>query len=273
MTVLIITNYNGHHTKGNLSMEKLGLDEYIFPVEQRSVDLSEVLDQHDIGQSPGSEPGYKVILRADTGEIISVVRNSYHLITNEELISQFFSELRKRDIPAFADYSHSYVNNRQMRFQITLPDINFEDGESEISLAVFLHNSYDATVPVRIVFGAIRLVCANGMVITESKTGFTLRHVARVKLDSIVARSVSAMINEWSLVEDRVRTLAAAPFDADVYDRIDKLMGKSWGKYLRSQQADTMWDAYNSITRHISGEMLNEERARHQQNVGRVFGL
>ena len=95
-------------------MEKSNLDEYIFPVEQRSVDLNEILDQHDFGQGPGSEPGYKVILRADTGEIISVVRNSYHLITNEELISQFFSELRKRDIPAFADYAHSYVNNRQM---------------------------------------------------------------------------------------------------------------------------------------------------------------
>lgn len=254
-------------------MKITSMDDYIFPIEERSVDLSERLDPHDYRWPPESEAEYKVLLRPDTGEIIAVVRKSYRLISNEELINQFFAELGERDIPAFADYSHSYVNNRQMRLLINLSNINFEDGESEISLAVFLHNSYDATEPVRIVYGAIRLVCANGMVLTETVTEHSMRHVAMVKVDAIVTEAVSAMIDEWSIVEDKVKTLARSPFDVNMYDRIDKLMGKSWSKYLKSQQAETMWDAYNAITGHISGELAIEDRARHQQNVSRVFGL
>lgn len=254
-------------------MKITGMDDYIFPIEERSIDLSERLNPRDYRRPPDSETEYKVLLRPDTGEIISVVRKSYRLITHKELIDTFFADLKERGIPAFADYSHSYVTNRQMRLLITLPDINFEDGESEISLAVFLHNSYDASSPVRIVFGAIRLICENGMVLTESMTEHTIRHITGAKVEAIVARAVAAMIDEWSIVENKVKTLALTPFDVELYERIDKRMGKSWSKYLRSQQAESMWDAYNAITSHISGELAIEDRARHQQNVSRVFGL
>ena len=151
-------------------MNELGAAEFMFEVEERTVDLKELPLQQTLGQRSDSDPGHKVILRPDTGEIIAVVRKSYRLITNEDLIMQFYTELRDRQIPAFLDYSHSYVTNRQMRLQITIPELTFEDGDSEITLCIFLHNSYDGSEKVRIVFGVTRLICTNGMVLTDSLT-------------------------------------------------------------------------------------------------------
>ena len=254
-------------------MDEIGAAEFMFEVEERSVDLRELPLQQTLGQRSDSDPEHKVILRPDTGEIIAVVRKSYRLITNEELIMQFYTELRERKIRAFLDYSHSYVNNRQMRLQITLPQQQFMDGDSEISLAVFLHNSYDATTPVRIVFGALRHICANGMLLTETLSEYSCKHQAGVNIDSIVSRAISSVLDQWPIVEDKVKLLAMAAFDVETYERVDKLMGKDWVTYLRSRRPETMWGAYNDLTGYISGQLLKEDRAIHQRRVSEVFDL
>ena len=254
-------------------MNELGAAEFMFEVEERTVDLKELPLQQTLGQRSDSDPGHKVILRPDTGEIIAVVRKSYRLIPNEDLIMQFYTELRDRQIPAFLDYSHSFVTNRQMRLQITIPELTFEDGDSEITLCIFLHNSYDGSEKVRIVFGATRIICTNGMVLTESLTEYSFKHQAGVNIEAIVSRAISSVFDEWPIVEDKVKLLAMTPFEVETYERVEKLMGKDWVTYLRSRKPETMWGAYNELTGYISGQLLKEDRAIHQRRVSAVFNL
>ena len=247
--------------------------DFMFPVEERTVTLGELPAQQILGRPTDSDPGHKVILRPDTGEVIAVVRNTYRLILNEELIALFYEELRDRRIQAFIDESHSFVNNRHMRLQITFPGINFQDGDSEVDLVMFVSNSYDGSESVRFVPGAIRYICVNGMVLTESLTGFSFRHQNGVNIERKVSQAISTVIDEWPIVEDKVRLLAMTPFNVDIYERVDRIMGKDWGTYLRSKKPDTMWGAYNELTGYISGQLLKEDRARHQQGASRVFQL
>ncbi|MFC1481069.1 DUF932 domain-containing protein [Candidatus Neomarinimicrobiota bacterium] len=246
---------------------------FMFPVEERSINIEELSSQRILGSHHQPDPGHKVIFRPDTGELISVARNTYRLISNEELITQFYEELSDRQIQAFIDPANSCFDSRRMRLQITFPQIKFKDGDSEISLSLFVHNSYDGSESVRFVFGAMRYICENGMVLSESLTEYTFRHQRGVNIQRKVSEAISNVIDEWPIIEDKVGLLAMTPFSEDIYQSVEKFMGKTWSIYLRSNEPETMWQALNILTGYISHHYLKEHRAKVQQGVSKVFDL
>lgn len=247
--------------------------DFMFPIEERSVALEELPYQANRMLNPHPEQAFKAIIRTDTNEVISVVRNSYQLVPNEDLITMFYEELRDRQVHAFIDESHSLVNSQRMRLQITFPEIKFQDGDSEIALCLFIHNSYNGSESVRFVFGAIRDLCENGMVIAETLTEYRFRHRRGVNIKKNISGVITTVFDEWPIVEDKVKLLARTPFNTEIYAKVEQIMGTSWSHYLRSEQPETMWEAYNILTDYISHQLLKDQHARYQQGVSRVFDL
>lgn len=247
--------------------------DFMFPVEELSVTLDgpRHLGNRLLKLHPDQD--YKAIVRTDTNEVISVVGSNYQLVSNERLITTLCEELKDRQIPAFIDESHSYVNSQHMRLQINFPEFMFHDGASEIALCLFLHNSYDGSESVRFVFGAIRETCGNGMVTTETLTEYSFRHCRGVNIERNVSKAFTAVINQWPLVEERVKVLVQTPFTTEMYSKVERIMGKDWGQYLRSEQPETLWVAYNLMTGFISHQFLKDYRAKYQQGVSKVFAL
>ena len=104
----------------------LNISGFMFPITERPVAVhngkSDFADWEN--QDTFLPYDYKAIVRQDTNEPISIVKNSYKVVSNETLINKMMHELLTIDTPFKIDSSHSFVNNKQMRLQITFSENN-----------------------------------------------------------------------------------------------------------------------------------------------------
>ena len=84
---------------------------------------------------------YKAIVRSDNNRLISIMPKTYKLITNEEVILPVMKFLDNLDNKWLIDPSHSFVDEKRMRLQITFPELTVNDGTSDVALSLFFHNS------------------------------------------------------------------------------------------------------------------------------------
>jgi len=107
----------------------MDLNDYCFPVVERKVAVHNgQTEQIDLGNTETFLPGgYKAIVREDTNELISIVKQSYQVVPNETLIYQLMEELEKIDTSYKIEESHSFVENSRMRLQIVFPEILISD--------------------------------------------------------------------------------------------------------------------------------------------------
>lgn len=251
----------------------MDLARYIFPVMERPIALRDWPARITAGAKQDSLGQYKVIVREDTDEIISVVRGSYKLVPNEELINPILAELGGLGMASYVDQTHSFVNNHRMRLQITFPEITIQDSNSDIALSLFLHNSYDMSEPVRIVSGGVRYVCGNGMVFQKVLSQFVARHTRGFRMDRYLEQSLRSARENWPMVEQRIIALALTPVTGEMYDRIYHEVGLNMTEMILATLPDTQWSAYNEATWIVSHEIDQDRRADYQQALGRAFGL
>jgi len=156
----------------NKTIEKK-LSQFMFPVEERAVYV-----QDNPHPNIDVTDNYKAIVRQDRGKLISIMKNTYQLVPNREVILPLLQELHKLDNKWVIDSSHSFVDDSRMRLQVTFPELTLNVGTSDISLSLFLHNSYDGSEGVRLFWGAIREICTNGMVFGTLLSKYYRRHTA-----------------------------------------------------------------------------------------------
>ena len=130
------------------------LENFMFPVEERAVYF-----QDNPHPNLNIANNYKAIVRQDSDKLISIMKNTYHLVPNREVILPLLQELHSLDSKWIIDPSHSFIDDSRMRIQITFPELTLNDGSSEIALSLFLHNSYDGSEGIRLFWGAIREIC------------------------------------------------------------------------------------------------------------------
>ncbi len=147
------------------------LDGYLFPVVEKAVYV-------DDDSTYKRSKHYKAILREDNGKLISIMKDTYQLVPNREVIMPLLEQLHNLDTNWNIDPSHSFVENNRCRLQVTFPDLKLNDGSSDIALSLFLHNSYDGSEGVRLFWGAIREICTNGMVFGTLLSKYYRRHTA-----------------------------------------------------------------------------------------------
>ena len=200
------------------------LDRFMFPVTEQPVAVAPT-NPDRMAEPAQPADGYKAIVRADTDELIAIVRDSYRLVPNRILIDRLLEELQAGDTPFRIDPSHSFVTNRQMRLQITFPQVTIRDKDSDIALSLFLHNSYDMSEGVRVFFGAIRGICTNGMVFGKVLAQFYGRHTSGFSLEQL-RRSLGSAYDALPTIERRIHAMEAAPVPTALTERIERELGK-----------------------------------------------
>ncbi|MCB0276237.1 MAG: DUF932 domain-containing protein [Calditrichaeota bacterium] len=246
------------------------LSQFIFPVEERPVGVEAGVSQGPLTELPAG--AYKAIVRADTNEVISIVRRTYKVISNQVLIEAFMAELATLETPYRVDESHSFVSNARMRLQVTFPEIRLQDGNSAIALSLFLHNSYDLSEGIRIFFGAIRHICTNGMVFGKVLEQFYGRHTSGFRLGEVAGRIGQATL-ALPGIQQRIGFLEKAPVDKGIQERVEKTMGKRLTKRVMPEIHPNQWSLYNALTHIISHDMPQDKRAHYQQLTSQVFEL
>ena len=254
----------------------MDLSRFMFPVEERPIAIHDGLqDIMDIeNRNTFLSADYKALVRADTNEPISIVRNTYQLVPNSVLINQLMHELVGMETPFVVEPSHSFVMNNKMRLQIKFPELVVHDEESDIPLSLYLHNSYDGSEGVRVFYGCIREICTNGQVFGKSIAKAYHRHTSGFQLGKI-SDSLSEITELMPSIQAQINVLIGTDPDNDLYESIEKQLGKRMLKQVHenTHEHPSKWDVLNAITYIISHVMDQRMRARYQLAASRVFGL
>ena len=244
------------------------LETFYFPVEEREIALSD--NQQQVS-------GYKAIVSPQSGrdEPISVVKDTYKLVPNRQIIEPFLEQVHSLGSQWYIDSSHTFASKNRMRLQITFPELCIQDNESLIPLSLYLHNSYDMSEGVRVFFGAIRLACSNGMVFGRVWNSFYGRHTKGFAFDRLAVEFDNAA-GKIQALQDRIHYLEQATLSQDRFECLQHSLGKKRIAEIMDPQSAlqlSQWEAYNRITYHISHEVDKDRRADLQTRLSGVFDL
>jgi len=245
---------------------------FLFPVAEREVYHSDILNKNPIRTRD-----YKAVVRKDSGELISIMNDTYKIVPNSEVIKPLMEELHRLDTSWFIDSSHSFVESNKMRLQVTFPELIFHDGRSDVSLSLFLHNSYDGSEGVRMMFGAIRAICKNGMVFGEVLSRFYGKHTMGLNVKNL-KEQIDASYEKIPIIKNRIMQLQNEKVTDTLRQQIEKNLGKKIACYIGEQEEETQraknqWIIYNTITYFISHQIQQRLRAQYQLEVSRLFKL
>lgn len=253
------------------------LEKFCFPVIERRVAVDNNSDQTiDLDdQTTYLKNGYKAVVREDTNQVISIVKDSYKIIRNSELIDLLLRELATCGYSFKIDPSHSFVDNNRMRIQITFPDLKLRDKDSEIALSAFIHNSYDASESVRFYFGGIRAICSNGIVFGTVLSKYNSRHTSGFSFENLSEKLEEAR-EYFPVIQERITRLENLPVTQVLVEQVsDKISKRLAEKVIEDHEIGRLrqWELFNRITNHISHDMEPRLQASYQKRVSKVFAL
>ncbi len=255
----------------NKTIEKK-LSQFMFPVEERAVYVQENPHPNiDIADN------YKAIVRQDSGKLISIMKNTYQLVPNREVILPLLQELHKLDNKWVIDSSHSFVDDSRMRIQITFPELTLSDGISDIALSLFLHNSYDGSEGVRLFWGAIREICSNGMVFGTLLSKYYRRHTSGLDITNL-KQKLEATYDKIPVIGHRIEQLQNTDVTPKFRRSIEDNLGKHVIKYVdqheqQNKRASNLWMLFNIVTYYISHLIEQRKRAQYQLSASKLFKL
>ena len=255
----------------------MNLQAFCFPVCERTVavDNSKALLIDLDNQSTFLENGYKAIVREDTNQVISIVKDTYQIVKNSDLIDQLLRQLATCGHSFRIDESHSFVSNERMRLQVTFPELKLRDRDSDIALSAFIHNSYDQSEGVRFYFGAIRAICSNGMVFGEILSKYYSRHTSGFSFEDLSAK-LSEAREYFPEIQERINRLEILRVDEQLVENVSTKISKRLAEQAIAQEEIgriSQWQLLNRLTNHISHEMEPRLQARYQDKVSKVFAL
>ncbi|MDI6400730.1 DUF932 domain-containing protein [Balneolaceae bacterium ANBcel3] len=255
----------------------MNLQPFCFPVIERPVFVDNADGQIIDPENPETflTNGHKAIVREDTNELISIVKSSYEVVRNADLIDSALRELAVSGTSFRIDPSHSFVDNNRMRLQITFPELKMRDRESDLALSVFIHNSYDCSESVRFFFGAIRAICSNGMVFGEVLARYSSRHTSGFNLSDLGDRLHEAA-SQLDVIQQRIDHLEVQPVTDELMVSVSENISKRLAEQVISQEEIGRLSQYtllNRLTNHISHQIEPRKRAPLQKSVSKVFSL
>ena len=246
------------------------LNNFLFPVAERAVFVDD-----DKTYRPTKH--YKAIVREDNGKLVSIMKDSYQLVPNREVIMPLLDQLHKLDTKWTLDPSHSFSDDNRMRLQITFPELKMNDGRSDIALSLFLHNSYDGSEGVRMFWGAIRFICSNGMVFGNVLNKYYRKHTSGLEIGNLKSQ-LESTYQKIPVLQHRIEMLQNSNVTKKIRRDVEDHLGKHVIKYVSDQEkqnkrAANLWALYNIITYYVSHLVDLRMRAAYQLETSRLFKL
>lgn len=184
------------------------------------------------------EGNRQVIINRMTGEEINSVSNKYTLIPNKEVFQPFIDHFGVDRISGVACYgAGKYAMmkiNTGRTFNLgtnTAPDILKEQ--------VIIQNSYNLTRAFKIMIGAFRQVCLNGMYSGHMETSFRAVHTGNINyrevIDNAIANYTENNFSTWYKMRDKVLSLQEQADLVNQFNAFD--VEKETGSYNQNNNA------------------------------------
>ena len=228
---------------------------------------------------PAKVPEFKALYRTDTGQVLSVVKNSYRVIQNEEV----FDAVEQNVVQALG---HSRLANAKIEDDIAkdgllsmrswvFPDIRVRStttSKSDIAFRIVAINGFGG-ISVKCVYGGVDFYCLNGLIVGEDYSALAFRHAkhtdTRVRFtpvrDSLEQFEEQSKIwLRWQNTEvdhESVMSFLKEIMESD--SLLNALKDQIFNEYVHRGQ--TLWAVYSALTfyaSHNEGIFAVSERAK-----------
>lgn len=207
-------------------LDKLHERDAFFPVERKRLFTEDGTEVHD----------RKAITRADTGNVLGVVSNTYKVVTNEDAMTSFVKALESIDVDLegaepLVDYSH---DGAKTMVQLVIPSMVWDEpnGGGITAFRMLMKNSYDGSWKLEAFGGGLRGACMNGQVFGSYMTRYASRHVRNLSIQA-AGDKIAMAFNLW----DSNKEL--------------------WGRMMRSKMTDPT--AFGLLAAYVGQEKLAKE--------------
>ena len=121
-------------------------------------------------------------------------------------------------------------------------------------------------------WGAIRGICANGMVFGTVLGKFYAKHTKGFRIGNL-KDSLTATYDQIPAIQNRIKQLESSQVTQELKNLVEKGVGKKLSKTVFEQRPLTQWQMYNGLTNYIIHVMEQRHRSRYQQAISRIFAL
>jgi hypothetical protein len=260
------------------------LENFFFPVNTRKPVVPngthEIIDINN--SDTYLETDTKSIVRVDTNKYISTVGQDYKVVTNEELITKSMSYIDELGYKWHIDNEHSFCNNKRMKLAVVFPEIQFNDGRSDVDFSMYLHNSYNRAEGIRLFMGFIREICTNGMIAGKLLGKYYHRHTSGANIENI-GETVKESIANIPQIQERIEQLKQTKVTVnkelqedlceEFSDKLGKETCKSLYNHIYPEQETNMYILMNVITWYISHHIALQQRTTQQLKASKYFGF
>lgn len=216
-----------NHAYKFLIQRLMNLEPFCFPDLERAVavdnDQNSLIDLQETGTFLPND--YKAIVRKDTNQVTSIVKQSYKLVPNATLIDNLLRELAMCGHTFRFNRQHSYVDNNRMRLQMTFPELTLQDSESNIALTAYLHKSYNLSEGVRFIFGSIRYICSNGCIFGNVLSRYYSKHTSGFSFERL-GEKLSQATEYFPEIQERIYRLERLPVDETLVEKVTEKISK-----------------------------------------------
>ena len=219
----------------------------------------------------------KALINTKSGKIMSIVSDSYKVVTNEEIFSSFCKNIEDANI----DTDGATVNVRQtstgsramVDFTFPAHKISVDGDNSATALQFCALNSFDGSTRYVAKAGGLRMKCMNGQIVGNIIGAYSSLHTKALDVD-LGADVISKMLKDFDTskqywnrmmqvgVRDNIAYHVIVKFlGIKEYEgaparpirknkRFDELVGL-WAQYRR-ELGDNAYALYNALTHYIS---------------------
>ena len=213
--------------------------------------------------------GYKAIVRSDSGQTLSVMKDSYHPIQNSEAFEFFDTVVGEGQ--AVYDTAGALHGGRRVWIMARLPRPLFIEGD-ELERNILLVTSHDGSSTLKMMHVTTRVVCQNTLSIALSGARHSISILHRGNYKTRVAEAQRALKISYGYFDQLgllIGELAKAPFARDEMQgfterllpiaegekspRIEKARGQvvDLFKLGTGNRGRTKWDALNAVTEFV----------------------
>lgn len=232
---------------------------------------------------------HQAIINPKTNHLYAIASDKYSLVKHEDILTSVEEAITEN--PEFGSFERDVRlgwDGARMRTIYRFPEVEFPiNNHDVVNPTIEVHNSYDLSWSKKVLFGAFRLVCSNGLIIGKILMHFQRKHTHLDPGNEAMKRLLlngmelfSEQTDLWKTWVDKVTTLEEYEtvmngLDLrkkeleEVHEEVEASSNIMLGDVKRKSL--TFWVFYNILCQYITHKIPNEHRRLLLQNEMRKY--
>lgn len=221
----------------------------------------------------GKETTFCGTRRKDNGLVLGVVKCNYGLIQNSQLVNMAEDVFAANGMGQFNRHVSVCRGGARLFARYDFRDKVAEVPKvgDKVGLRLTINNSFDGSSPVSMAFGALRLICTNGMTTMDSEFSLTKKHTASIEITSF-KDALDGSLAKYSDILKVFGEMSEIEVSPDkgklvISDRnSEKVLGIWAHPTYQEDRPRNLFSLYNSVTQWISHDF----EANHFENAQKL---